>query len=84
MRYVEMFCQIVGVDPDGKSIILSMQRALIISESEWVFMRCIIGEHKIFKAHLDNQTTLHVFKNESLLSNIRVVRNAIIGSFDCR
>ncbi len=38
MRHFGLFGQIVGVDPDGKDMDLSMQRILISSESNWVFM----------------------------------------------
>ena len=63
MRHFGLFGQIVGVDPDGKGMDLSMQRILISSESNWVFMTRLVGEHNMFKVLLDNQATLHVFKN---------------------
>ena len=48
-------------------------------ETVWVFMTRLLGEHTIFKVLLENQATLHVFKNNSLVSNIRAEGNASIG-----
>ena len=60
----------------------SMQRILISSESEWVFMTRFVGKHNIFKMFLDNQATPRMFKNRELVSLIRAGRNAIIGDID--
>ena len=38
MRHFGMFGQIVGVDPDGKGMDLSIQRIINSSESNWVYM----------------------------------------------
>ena len=52
------------------------------SSCGWIFMTHLIGEHNMFKVLLDNQATLHVFKNEALVSNIRAGRKASIGGID--
>ena len=42
-------------------------------------MTHLFGEHNMFKVLLDNQETLHVFKNKALVSNNRAGRRASIG-----
>ena len=79
MGHFGMFGQIIGGDSDGKGVDLSMQRILISPESNWVFMTRLVGEHNIFRMLLDNQATLHVHKNKTLVSNIRASRKARIG-----
>ena len=77
-----MFCEIVGVDPDRKGMDLSMQRILISSEYDWVFISGLVAGHYMLKVLLDNQVTRHVLKNASLVSNIRAGRKASIGGID--
>ena len=82
MRHMGMFGQIVSVDPNGKGMNFSMLQILISSQSEWVFMTRLVGKRSMFEVHLDNQVTLHVTKNEALMSNIRVSRKTNIGGID--
>ena len=56
---------------------LSMQRLVISSESEWMFMKRLIGKYNMFKLLLDNQATLHMIKNGALVSNISAGMSAV-------
>ena len=65
MICVGMISDIVSVDPDGKYVDITMQRFLKANTCEYVFMTHLGGEHNMFKVLLDNQATLHVFKNKA-------------------
>ena len=45
-------------------------------------MTHLAGEHNMFKVLLVNQATLHLVKNEALVSNIRAGRKTSIGGID--
>ena len=71
----------MGVDSDGIGMECSMQR--FGYPSDWIFMTKLSGGNNDFKVLLDNQATLHVFKNEALLSNFRPNGKAwTIGGID--
>ena len=63
----------------GCYAVLLLLLRLISSESERVFMTRLIGEQNMLKVLLDNHATLHVFKNEVLVSNIRAGRKTSFG-----
>ena len=84
MTYAGMNGDIVGVSPDGKGVDITKQRFLMTSRCEWVFMKNFVSEHNMYKTLLDNQATLHVFKNEALVSNIRASRKVSIDGIDGR
>ena len=59
-----------------------MQKFLITSGCEWIFMTYLVDEHNMLRVLLDNQVTLHAFKSKTLVSNIRAGRKASIGGID--
>ena len=59
-----------------------MQRILISSEFEWIFMTHLVSDHNMFKVLLNSQATLYVFKIETLVPNIRDSKKASIGGLD--
>ena len=68
MTQWRVFDDVISVEIDGADMECSMQRLSI--SSVLVFMTKLSGGNNCFKVRLDNQATLHVFKNEVLVSNI--------------